>query len=51
MLIGQQKDLNTQLALAAESISTNYTLSNKVHALVINDVYKQSKQSLFMITP
>jgi hypothetical protein len=42
---------NTQLTLAMESMSTNYTSSNEVHALAINDVCKQSKQSLFMITP
>ncbi len=33
------------------SLFTNYTSSNEVHAVVINDVYKESKQSLFMKTP
>jgi hypothetical protein len=42
------RNFNTHLALATESISTNYTSSNEVHALAINDVCKQSKQSLFM---
>jgi hypothetical protein len=43
------RNFNTQLALAIEYISTNYTLSSEVHALGINDVCKQSEQSLFMI--
>jgi len=33
------------------SLFTNYTSFNEVHALVINDVYKESQQSLFMKTP
>jgi hypothetical protein len=45
------RNFNTQLALVAESIFANYTLSSVVHALAINDVCKQLEQSLFMITP
>jgi hypothetical protein len=45
------RNLNTQLALAMESISTYYTSSSEGHALTINDVCKQLEQSLFMITP
>jgi len=45
------KNLNTQLALVVESIFANYSSSSEVYVLAINDVYKQSKQSLFMIIP